>query len=99
MEIDCEISRAGALQISRYEAGAAYLTVDFHQVNNRDPFIYKTKDYGKTRTLITNGIPPSMLSYAHCVREDPTKPGLLYVGTENGLYVSFNDGENWEPLH
>ncbi|MCA1601794.1 MAG: sialidase, partial [Acidobacteria bacterium] len=81
-----------------YEAGAAYLTVDFHQVNNRDPFIYKTKDYGKTWTLITNGIPPSMLSYAHCVREDPTKPGLLYVGTENGLYVSFNDGEKWEPL-
>ncbi|MCA1603508.1 MAG: sialidase, partial [Acidobacteria bacterium] len=75
-----------------------YLTVDFHQVNNRDPFIYKTKDYGKTWTLITNGIPPSMLSYAHCVREDPTKPGLLYVGTENGLYVSFNDGKNWEPL-
>ncbi|MCA1574020.1 MAG: sialidase, partial [Acidobacteria bacterium] len=86
------------IEASRYEAGAAYLTVDFHQVNNRDPFIYKTKDYGKTWTLITNGIPPSMLSYAHCVREDPTKPGLLYVGTENGLYVSFNDGEKWEPL-
>ncbi len=86
------------IEASRYEAGAAYLTVDFHQVNNRDPFIYKTKDYGKTWKLITNGIQPSMLSYAHCVREDPTKPGLLYVGTENGLYVSFNDGENWEPL-
>ena len=86
------------IEASRYEAGTAYLTVDFHQMNNRDPFIYKTKDYGKTWKLITNGIPPSMLSYAHCVREDPTKPGLLYVGTENGLYVSFNDGENWEPL-
>jgi photosystem II stability/assembly factor-like uncharacterized protein len=86
------------IEPSRYSAGAAYLTVDFHQVNNRDPFIYKTKDYGKTWKLITNGIPPSMLSYAHCVREDPTRPGLLYVGTENGLYVSFNDGENWAPL-
>ncbi|HEU4435140.1 MAG TPA: hypothetical protein VFR51_17265, partial [Pyrinomonadaceae bacterium] len=83
---------------SRYAPGAAYLTVDFHQVNNRDPFIYKTKDYGKTWQAITNGIPRSMLSYAHCIREDPVRPGLLYVGTENGLYVSFDDGENWQPL-
>jgi photosystem II stability/assembly factor-like uncharacterized protein len=86
------------IEPSRYEPGAAYLTVDFHQVNNRDPFIYKTKDYGKTWTAITNGIPRSMLSYAHCIREDPVRRGLLYVGTENGLYVSFNDGEQWEPL-
>ncbi len=86
------------IEPSRYDAAAAYLTVDFHQMNNRDPFIYKTKDYGQTWRLITNGIPRSMLSYAHCVREDPTRQGLLYVGTENGLYVSFNDGENWEPL-
>ena len=86
------------IEPSRYDAGAAYLTVDFHQMNNRDPFIYKTKDYGKSWTAITNGIPRSMLSYAHCVREDPVRQGLLYVGTENGLYVSFNDGENWEPL-
>ncbi len=86
------------IEPSRYEPGAAYLTVDFHQVNNRDPFIYKTKDYGKTWKAITNGIPGSMLSYAHCVREDPVRPGLLYVGTENGLYVSFDDGEKWEPL-
>src|SRR6185437_4824506 len=86
------------IEPSRYEPGAAYLTVDFHQVNNRDPFIYKTKDYGKTWQAITNGIPHSMLSYAHCIREDPVRRGLLYVGTENGLYVSFNDGEQWEPL-
>jgi len=86
------------IEPSRFDAGAAYLTVDFHQVNNRDPFVYKTKDYGKTWTAITNGLPRSMLSYAHCVREDPTRMGLLYLGTENGLYVSFNDGENWEPL-
>jgi len=86
------------IEPSRYAAGTAYITVDFHQVNNRDPFIYKTKDFGKTWKLITNGIPHSMLSYAHCVREDPVRQGLLYVGTENGLYVSFDDGENWEPL-
>lgn len=86
------------IEPSRYESGSAYITVDFHQVNNRDPFIYKTKDFGKTWKAITNGIPRSMLSYAHCIREDPVRRGLLYVGTENGLYVSFNDGEKWEPL-
>ncbi|HJT67893.1 MAG TPA: hypothetical protein VJ749_15655 [Pyrinomonadaceae bacterium] len=86
------------IEASRYDAGAAYITVDFHQVNNRDPFVYKTKDYGKTWKLITNGIPHSMLSYAHCVREDATRAGLLYLGTENALYVSFDDGENWQPL-
>src|ERR1051326_888845 len=86
------------IEPSRYDAGAAYITVDFHQVNNRDPFVYKTKDYGKTWKQITNGIPKSMLSYAHCVREDPTRAGLLYLGTENALYVSFDDGENWQPL-
>jgi hypothetical protein len=86
------------IEPSRYDAGAAYITVDFHQVNNRDPFVYKTKDYGKTWKQITNGIPKSMLSYAHCVREDPTRPGLLYLGTENALYVTFDDGDNWQPL-
>jgi photosystem II stability/assembly factor-like uncharacterized protein len=86
------------IEPSRFDAGTAYLTVDLHQVNNRDPFVYKTKDYGKTWKLITNGIPHSMLSYAHCVREDPTRAGLLYLGTENGLYVSFDDGELWQPL-
>jgi photosystem II stability/assembly factor-like uncharacterized protein len=86
------------IEPSRFDAATAYLTVDLHQVNNRDPYIYKTKDYGRTWKQITNGIPHSMLSYAHCVREDPTRAGLLYVGTENGLYVSFDDGENWQPL-
>ncbi|HLG13996.1 MAG TPA: sialidase [Blastocatellia bacterium] len=86
------------IEPSRYDAGTAYLTVDFHQVNNRDPFVYKTADFGKTWKAITNGIPRSTLSYAHCVREDPVRRGLLYVGTENGLYISFDDGENWQPL-
>lgn len=86
------------IEPSRYNAGTAYVTVDLHQVNNRDPFVYKTTDYGKTWKAITNGIPRSMLSYAHCVREDPVRQGLLYLGTENALYVSFDDGENWAPL-
>jgi photosystem II stability/assembly factor-like uncharacterized protein len=86
------------IEPSRHDAGSTYLTVDFHQVNNRDPFVYKTADYGKTWKAITNGIPRSMLSYAHCVREDPVRRGLLYVGTENGIYVSFDDGGAWQPL-
>lgn len=86
------------IEASRYDAATAYVTVDFHQMNNRDPFVYKTNDYGKTWTQITNGIPHSMLSYAHCVREDPVRKGLLYLGTENALYVSFDDGKNWQPL-
>ena len=67
-------------------------------MNNRDPFVYKTTDYGRTWTNITSGIPHTMLSYAHCVREDPVRRGLLYLGTEGGLFVSFNDGAAWEPL-
>ena len=86
------------IEASRYDAGTAYLTVDFHQMNNRDPFAYKTSDYGKTWTQITNGIRHSMLSYAHCIREDPVRKGQLYLGTENGLYLSFDDGKNWQPL-
>ncbi|HVS80294.1 MAG TPA: hypothetical protein VHE60_01000 [Pyrinomonadaceae bacterium] len=86
------------IEPSRYNAGTAYLTVDGHQVNNRDPFIYKTTDYGQTWKAITNGIPHTMLSYAHCVREDPVRQGLLYVGTEGGLFVSYDDGANWQPL-
>jgi hypothetical protein len=86
------------IEASRYDAGTAYITVDGHQVNNRDPFVYKTTDYGKTWTSITNGIPHSMLSYAHCIREDPARKGLLYLGTENALYVSFDDGKNWQPM-
>ena len=47
---------------------------------------------------ITDGIPRNVFSYAHCVREDPKRRGLLYLGTENMVYVSFNDGKNWQPL-
>jgi hypothetical protein len=83
---------------SRYDAGTAYVVVDLHQVNNRDPFIYKTTDFGRTFRAITNGIPKSMLSYAKAICEDPVRRGLLYAGTENAIYVSFDDGENWQPL-
>lgn len=83
---------------SRYDDGTAYLSIDAHQANSRDPFIYKTTDFGKTWRLLVNGIPKSPLSYIHVIREDPVRRGLLYAGAENGLYVSFDDGENWQPL-
>jgi photosystem II stability/assembly factor-like uncharacterized protein len=88
----------GNIEPSRYDAGTAYLAMDFHQVNGRDPHVYKTADYGQTWKAITNGIPRSTLSYTHCVREDPVRRGLLYLGTENAIYVSFDDGESWQPL-
>jgi photosystem II stability/assembly factor-like uncharacterized protein len=86
------------IEPSRYATGSAYIIVDGHQENNRDPWVYKTSDFGKSWTLIVNGIPKSMLSYAHIIREDPVRRGLLYLGTENALYVSFDDGANWAPL-
>lgn len=86
------------IEASRYNDGTAYITVDGHQVNNRDPWVYRTTDFGKTWTLITKGIPKSPLSYAHVIREDPVRKGLLYLGTENALYVSFDDGAEWQPL-
>jgi photosystem II stability/assembly factor-like uncharacterized protein len=86
------------IEPSRYDAGSAYLIVDGHQENNRDPWVYRTKDFGKTWTLVVNGIPRSPLSYAHIIREDPVRRGLLYLGTENSLYVSFDDGDHWQPL-
>lgn len=86
------------IEPSRYDAGSAYLIVDGHQENNRDPWVYRTKDFGKTWTLIVNGIAKSPLSYAHIIREDPVRRGLLYLGTENSLFVSFDDGDHWTPL-
>jgi photosystem II stability/assembly factor-like uncharacterized protein len=83
---------------SRYAAGSAYIIVDAHQENNRDPWVYKTADFGRTWKLIVTGIPKSPLSYAHIIREDPVRRGLLYLGTENALYVSFDDGDHWQPL-
>jgi photosystem II stability/assembly factor-like uncharacterized protein len=83
---------------SRYDAGTAYLTVDAHQVDNRDPWVYRTTDYGQSWRLITGGLPKTPVGYAHMIAEDPVKRGLLYLGTEGGLYVSFNDGEAWQPL-
>jgi photosystem II stability/assembly factor-like uncharacterized protein len=86
------------IDASKWDAGKAYITVEFHQVGNFDPYVYKTEDFGRRWTKITDGIPRGPLSYARNIREDPVRPGLLYLGTENALYVSFDDGDNWQPL-
>jgi len=86
------------IEPSRHNAGTAYLTVDFHQVNNRDPFVYKTTDYGATWRSISSDLPRGIATYAHCVREDPGRRGMLYLGTESALFVSLDDGLHWLPL-
>jgi photosystem II stability/assembly factor-like uncharacterized protein len=89
-------SRVSQIDASPHEAGAAYVAVDRHQLDDMRPWIYKTSDYGKTWTKITKGIPET--TFVRAVREDPKKRGLLYAGTERGMYVSFNDGAEWRPL-
>jgi photosystem II stability/assembly factor-like uncharacterized protein len=86
------------IEPSRHDAGTCYISIDHHQVNIREPFIFKTSDYGKSWKMIAGDIPISVFSYVHCVREDPSRKGLLYTGTENALYVSFDDGGRWLPL-
>lgn len=89
-------SRVSIIDASRHKPGTAYVAVKRYQMNDRAPYIYKTSDYGKTWKKIINGIKDG--DYVHVVREDITTPGVLYAGTEHGMYVSFNDGENWNSL-
>ncbi len=93
-----ELGTVSNIDPSHHDPGRAYLTVDRHQLGDTRPYVYKTDDYGATWTAIVGGIPESVFSYAHVVREDPVRPGLLYLGTHNGVYVSFDDGVNWQPL-
>ena len=83
---------------SRHAAAAAYLTVDRHQLGDTATYVYKTADHGETWRRISAGVPQDVFAYAHCVREDPKRPGLLYLGVENGVYVSFDEGERWHSL-
>jgi photosystem II stability/assembly factor-like uncharacterized protein len=86
------------IEPSRFDAAAAYVTVDFHQLGDNDPYIYKTDDYGASWRSLSDDIPRSVFSYAHVVREDPKRPGLLYLGTENSVFASFDDGGHWTSL-
>jgi photosystem II stability/assembly factor-like uncharacterized protein len=84
------------IEASPHEAGTAYVAVERHRLDDFAPYVYKTTDFGKTWTSIINGIPAG--DYVHAVREDKKRKGLLYAGTEKGVYVSFDDGGNWQPL-
>jgi photosystem II stability/assembly factor-like uncharacterized protein len=83
---------------SPHKKGAAYIAVDMHQMGDFDPYIYYTEDYGKTWTKISDGIPKSVHSFVHVIKEDPKMPGLLFAGTDNSVYVSPDYGKTWEPL-
>jgi photosystem II stability/assembly factor-like uncharacterized protein len=91
-----EWSRISLIEASPHDAGTAYVAVDRHQNDDLAPYIYKTSDYGATWTRITTGIPDG--AFARAVREDPKKKGLLYAGTERGVFVSFDDGAHWRSL-
>ena len=83
---------------SSFDAGTAYISVDFHLMDNRDPFIYKTTDMGKTWKKITGDLPKHELSYVRAIAEDPNCAGLLFAGTGNGLFYSLDDGSHWTAL-
>lgn len=84
------------IEASKWSEGKAYITVDFHEVGNFQPFVYKTDNFGKTWKKIVKGIEPGNLNYCRNIKEDPIRKGLLYLGTESTLYVSFDEGENWQ---
>ncbi|MBK5188054.1 MAG: hypothetical protein JJD97_07395 [Gemmatimonadaceae bacterium] len=89
-------SRVTMLEASHADMSVAYASVDRHQLQDFDPYIYRTRDMGKTWQPITTGLPKS--AYVHTVKEDPMMPGTLFCGTERGAYISVNDGDSWEPL-
>ncbi|MFC2160750.1 glycosyl hydrolase [Acidobacteriota bacterium] len=84
------------IEVSTFDAETAYLAVDRHELDDFGPLIYKTDNSGKSWIQITNGLPAN--SFVRVVRQDPKRKGLLYAGTETGLFVSFDDGANWQSL-
>jgi photosystem II stability/assembly factor-like uncharacterized protein len=91
-----EWSMVSIVDASPHDPGSAFIAVDRHKLDDFRPYVYKTHDYGKTWTKVVNGIAPN--TFVRAVREDPKKKGLLYAGTETGVYVSFDDGARWQPL-
>ncbi len=85
-----------ALEASPHDPGRAYVALTRYKFNDFTPLAYRTEDFGASWTLITEGIPEE--AWVRVVREDPVRPGLLYMGTELGAYVSFDDGSSWQSL-
>ena len=84
------------IEASPVDAGTAYIAVERHKMDDFTPYVYKTTDFGKTWTKLVNGLPAN--NYVHAVRVDPKRAGLLFAGTEQGIYVSFDDGAHWQPM-
>jgi photosystem II stability/assembly factor-like uncharacterized protein len=89
-------SKVVMLEASHFDASEAYAAVDRHRLEDNEPYIYRTKNGGKTWQKITNGLPAGV--YMQTVKEDPKRRGLLVAGTELGVFVSFNDGDQWQSL-
>ena len=85
-----------SIEPSAFDEGTCYIAGTKYKTGDFAPYLYKTTDYGKSWTKITNGI--NSEHFTRVVREDPKRKGLLYAGTETGMYVSFNDGKNWKPF-
>src|SRR5688500_19503663 len=91
-----EFARISLIESSQHQNGVAYLVANRDQQGDRKPYVYKTADFGKTWQKIVSGIPDT--DFPRAIREDIKRRGLLYIGTEHGVYVSFNDGASWQPL-
>jgi photosystem II stability/assembly factor-like uncharacterized protein len=89
-------SKIAILEASHFDPQAAYAAVDRHRLEDYRPYIYRTRDNGRTWQKITNGLPDNV--YANVVREDTARKGLLFAGTELGAFVSFDDGDHWQSL-
>src|SRR6185437_3229925 len=92
-------SRQGQIQsieVSPRRPGEAYVAVTRYKLGDLEPMLYRTTDYGRSWRRIVNGLPPT--AFVRVVREDPAREGLLYAGTETGMYISFDDGESWQPF-
>jgi photosystem II stability/assembly factor-like uncharacterized protein len=92
------LATVSSVEPSRHRAGRAYVALDGHQENHTGTWIARTDDFGRTFTSLRADIPQSVFSYAHVLREDPEVEGLLYLGTHNTLFVSFDDGNRWHEL-
>ena len=86
------------IEPSSFDAGTAYVVVDYHLMDNRDPHIYKTSDFGSSWTKISDGLPRGPLAYALSVAENPNRQGMLFAGTGNGFHYSPDDGKSWKPF-
>ena len=84
------------IEPSHFDPGTAYVAANRYKSDDFQPYLFKTTDYGKSWKRINSGIPAN--EYTRVIREDPTRRGLLYAGTERGIYVSFDDGKNWQSL-